>query len=58
MGDAFLVSDANMMRGQWRIGLVIKYIPSSDGHVRREMLRPDNRGSGAGGTQHNCISSG
>ena len=49
MGDVVLVSDANMMRGQWRIGLVIKCIPSSDGYVRRVMLkltnfRKDNQG--------------
>ena len=34
-GDVVLIQDSNLVRGQWRRGIIIEAIPSKDGRIRR-----------------------
>ena len=34
-GDVVLIQDSNVVRGQWKRGIVVEALPSKDGRVRR-----------------------
>ena len=34
-GDVVLIQDSNLVRGQWKRGIIIEVMPSKDGRVRR-----------------------
>ena len=47
-GDLVLVQDSNVVRGEWKRGLVTKVYPSDDGRARRVLVsyknpRPDQK---------------
>ena len=42
IGDLVIIHDENLVRGEWRIGQVIKIHPSADGRVRNVDIRYKN----------------
>ena len=48
VGDVVLIQDTNVLRGEWRMGVVTSTFPGLDGRVRRvtvsyKNFRPDER---------------
>ena len=41
-GDIVLISDTNLVRGQWKLGRVTKTFPGKDGKVRKVELQYKN----------------
>lgn len=41
-GDVVLIQDANQIRGQWKLGIVVKAFPGEDGRVRRVQVQYKN----------------
>lgn len=41
-GDLVLILDANQIRGQWKLGVVINTFPGEDGRVRRVQVQYKN----------------
>ena len=41
-GDVVLIEDANVLRGQWKMGVVTRAIPSLDGRVRKANITYKN----------------
>lgn len=41
-GDVVLIQDANQIRGQWKLGIVVKTFPGEDGRVRRVQVQYKN----------------
>ena len=41
-GDVVLIQDANQIRGQWKLGVVVKTFPREDGRVRRVQVQYKN----------------
>ena len=56
-GDVVLIQDGNAVRGEWKLGIVIKTFPSDDGKVRRvevsyKIFRPDEKLDTYNGTNY------
>ena len=41
-GDVVLIRDSNLVRGQWRLGIVSRTFPGTDGNVRRVQVKYKN----------------
>ena len=41
-GDVVLIQDTNQIRGQWKLGVVLKTFPGEDGRVRRVQVQYKN----------------
>ena len=42
MNDVVLVQDANLVRGEWKLGVVDEILESKDGRVRNVVVRYKN----------------
>ena len=51
-GDVVMIQDSNLIRGQWRLGIVSNTFPSADGKVRRVEVRYKNARPGEAVTKY------
>ena len=55
VGDVVMIRDSNMLRGQWRLGLVAKAHPGSDGRVRNVTVKYKSGDESKGGRGRSFI---
>lgn len=51
-GDIVLIQDANQIRGQWKLGIVVKAFPGGDRRVRRVKVQYKNPKPGESVTEY------
>ena len=51
-GDIVLIQDANQIRGQWKLGIVVKAFPGGDRRVRRVQVQYKNPKPGESVTEY------
>ena len=45
IGDVVMIQDSNVVRGEWRMGVIIKILESKDGRVRNVEVKYKNGGT-------------